>query len=70
MLSLGLYPFSVFVNKVGTFTLRKGYIGDLRLADGEPALKVLEGDPRYQAIQARMIDNLNTQRAALGLKPA
>ena len=47
-----------------------GYIGDLRLADGEPALKALEGDPRYQAIQERMIENLNTQRAVLGLEPA
>ena len=48
----------------------KGFIGDLRLADGEPALRALEGDPRYQEIQARMTENLNTQRAALGLGPA
>jgi hypothetical protein len=41
-----------------------------RMADNFPVLKPLEGDPRYEAIQARMIENLNTQRAALGLGPA
>ena len=50
--------------------IRRGFIGDLRIADGEPALEPLERDPRYQAIQARMIENLNTQRAMLGLAPA
>jgi TolB-like protein len=48
----------------------KGAIGDLRLARGNPALAPLEGDPRYAAIQARMIENLNARRATLGLEPA
>jgi tetratricopeptide (TPR) repeat protein len=49
----------------------KGLVGlTLRLADSAPAFEPLEGDPRYEAIQARMVENLNTQRAALGLEPA
>ena len=48
----------------------KGAIGRLKLARDFPALQPLEGDPRYEAIQARMIENLNAQRAALGLEPA
>jgi hypothetical protein len=48
----------------------KGYVGDLRLADGDRPLIALEDDPRYRAIQTRMIENLNAQRAALGLEPA
>ncbi|MEH6636732.1 MAG: hypothetical protein V7700_14495 [Halioglobus sp.] len=48
----------------------KGYIGDLRLADMNRPLMALEDDPRFQAIQRRMIENLNAQRAALGLEPA
>ena len=48
----------------------KGYVGDLRLADRDRPLIALEDDPRYRAIQTRMIENLNAQRAALGLEPA
>ncbi len=48
----------------------QGAIGPLRLAWGSPQFEPLEGDPRFEAIQARMIENLNTQRAALGLGPA
>ena len=48
----------------------KGHVRDLRLADGDRSLIALEDDPRYQAIQARMIENLNAQRAVLGLEPA
>ena len=48
----------------------KGYVGELRLADGERPLIALEDDPRYRAIQTRMIENLNAQRAALGLESA
>jgi TolB-like protein len=34
-----------------------------------PYLKSLEGDPRYEAIQVRMIEHLNAERAELGLEP-
>ncbi len=36
-------------------------------ADTYPEFSALENDPRYRAIQSRMIENLNSQRAALGL---
>jgi TolB-like protein len=49
----------------------KGWPGwSLRLSRTVPALEPLEGDPRYEAVQARMIENLNKQRALLGLEPA
>ena len=34
-----------------------------------PALAVLEGDPKYEAIQLRMIEHLNAEREKLGLEP-
>ena len=34
-----------------------------------PAFEPLEGDPRYEAIQTRMIIHLNEEREALGLGP-
>jgi len=34
-----------------------------------PYLSSLEGDPRFEAIQKRMIEHLNAERAELGLKP-
>jgi len=34
-----------------------------------PALAVLEGDQRFEAAQARMIQHLNAEREALGLEP-
>ncbi len=34
-----------------------------------PALKVLEGDAEYEAIQARMFEHLNAERKELGLEP-
>lgn len=46
-----------------------GYIGSTRLTKLWPAFEPLEGDPRYEAIQARMVDHLNNEREALGLKP-
>ena len=46
-----------------------GYIGSTRLTKLWPAFEPLEADPRYQAIQARMITHLNKEREALGLEP-
>ncbi len=45
-----------------------GYIGSTRLTRLWPAFEPLEGDPRYEAIQARMIVHLNEERKALGLE--
>ncbi|HMB59764.1 MAG TPA: hypothetical protein VKN35_07625, partial [Xanthomonadales bacterium] len=46
-----------------------GYLTATKLSEGWEALTVLEGDPEYQAIQQRMIDHLNAERAELGLDP-
>jgi TolB-like protein len=49
----------------------KGFKGfTLRLSRAHPALEALEGDPRFEAIQKRINENLNTERAKLGLEPA
>lgn len=34
-----------------------------------PALRIFEGDEEFEAIQQRMIDHLNGERAQLGLEP-
>jgi TolB-like protein len=41
-----------------------------RIASKNPSFEPLEGDPRYEEIQARMVENLNRQRAELGLEPS
>ncbi len=48
----------------------RGAINTPKITRGSPIFEPLEGDPRFEAIQKRMIENLNTQRAALGLEPA
>jgi len=40
-----------------------------RLSDLMPLLKPLEGEPRYEKIQAQMLEHLNSERAKLGLEP-
>ncbi|MBT8062478.1 MAG: hypothetical protein KJO85_07320 [Gammaproteobacteria bacterium] len=40
-----------------------------RIAWQYPALKPLEGHPRFEAAQQKMIENINRQRVALGLEP-
>ena len=47
-----------------------GEIGTLRIARGDQRFEPLEGDPRFEVLQVKMIENLNTQRAELGLEPA
>ena len=48
----------------------KGQIGlTLRIAQTDPVFEPLEGDPRYEAIQERIAQYLNEQRAQLGLEP-
>jgi tetratricopeptide (TPR) repeat protein len=50
--------------------ISQGFITTTRITDAWPYLAPLEGDPRYEAIQARMIEHLEAERAALGLDPA
>jgi tetratricopeptide (TPR) repeat protein len=46
-----------------------GQIFAARITDDLPFFTDLEGDPEYEAIQARMIEHLNRERAALDLEP-
>jgi hypothetical protein len=46
-----------------------GFVMGSRFAASWAAFKVLEGDPEYQAIEARMFEHLNAERAELGLEP-
>ena len=46
-----------------------GLLLGTKFSQGWDAMKVMEGDPRYEAIQTRMIDHMNSERAALGLEP-
>ncbi len=50
--------------------IEQGGIFTTRIAWQYPALQPLEGDPRFEVLQAKMIENLNKQRAELGLEPA
>jgi len=46
-----------------------GLILSTRITDDLPFFTELESDPKFQAIQTRMIKHLNRERAALGLEP-
>jgi TolB-like protein/Tfp pilus assembly protein PilF len=46
-----------------------GYIGPIPLVQEWPPLEPLAADPRYQSIEARMLEHLNRERKQLGLKP-
>ena len=46
-----------------------GLLVGTKFSDGWLALKVMDGDPEYEAIQARMVEHLNAERAQLGLEP-
>ena len=47
----------------------QGYITTTKITREWPALSPLEGDPRFEAIQASMIEHLNSERQKLGLDP-
>jgi TolB-like protein len=49
--------------------ISRGFISTTRVSREWPHLQALEGDPRFEAIQARMIEHLNAERAELGLDP-
>jgi TolB-like protein len=46
-----------------------GIVQSARIADTMPYFRELEGDPVYEAIQARMVEHLNRERKQLGLEP-
>ena len=46
-----------------------GMIVSARISKEYPYFREFEGDPEYEAIQLRMIDHLNRERAQLGLEP-
>jgi TolB-like protein len=46
-----------------------GYISTTRMVQEWPYLEPLVGDPRYEAMQSRMLEHLNAERAELGLEP-
>jgi hypothetical protein len=47
----------------------QGLIVGGKFTHGWRALAPLEGNPEFEAIQARMIEHLNAERAELGLGP-
>lgn len=46
-----------------------GLLVGTKFSKGWVVFKELDGDPEFEAIQARMVDHLNAERALLGLKP-
>ncbi|MDH3939521.1 MAG: hypothetical protein OET46_00910 [Xanthomonadales bacterium] len=46
-----------------------GMVASPRIAEDWPVFSDLEGDPEYEAIQGRMVEHLETERATLGLDP-
>jgi TolB-like protein len=46
-----------------------GLLMGTKISDGWVAMKVMDGDPEYEAIQSRMVEHLNAERAQLGLEP-
>ena len=49
--------------------ISQGLITTTKITRQWPALSPLEGDPKFEAIQARMIKHLNSERQKLGLEP-
>jgi len=52
-----------------TAAVDSGQVYSARIADDMPQLSELEGMPEYEAIQSRMLEHLNNERAKLGLEP-
>jgi TolB-like protein len=46
-----------------------GLITSTRISFEHPALEPIEGDPQFEALQARMVEHLNRERVKLGLEP-
>jgi tetratricopeptide (TPR) repeat protein len=48
----------------------KGFVASSKISRQFPFFRELDGNPDYEAIQSRMIEHLNVERAKLGLEPA
>lgn len=46
-----------------------GVIVSAKISKEYPYFRELDGEPEYEAIQARMIEHLNQERKKLGLEP-
>ncbi len=46
-----------------------GYINSAKISQDLPFFRELDGNPEYEAIQARMIEHINRERLQLGLGP-
>ncbi len=51
-----------------TSAVDRDYLTPGKLSNGWQALAELEGDPEYEALQARMLEHVNHERAELGLE--
>jgi len=49
--------------------ISEGLVTSTQITQEWPALAPLEGNPQFEAIQARMIEHLNREREKLGLEP-
>jgi hypothetical protein len=49
--------------------VNRGWIVSPRIANSLPVFFELEGEPRYEAIQQRIIAHVNAERAKLDLEP-
>ena len=49
--------------------VKRGFIATPRMSRMWPLLKPLEGDPRYEKLQSRNLENLNRERVEAGLEP-
>ncbi len=49
--------------------ISQGLTANTRIVRDWPALEPLEGDPRFEAMQQRMIEHINSERQKLGLEP-
>jgi TolB-like protein/Tfp pilus assembly protein PilF len=49
--------------------VEQGEVLSARITDDMPFFEAYEGDPEYEAIQARMIEHVNDERAKLALEP-
>jgi hypothetical protein len=47
----------------------RGLVLSIRLEEAWPALHALAGDPEFEAIQTRIFEHMNAERAELGLEP-
>jgi len=47
----------------------QGFIMGIPFTEAWPEMKTLSGDPRFEALQARMLERVNAERAKLGLEP-